>query len=65
MAGALVFTTVVVVVTFALMAHAIGWNTYGIMSSAFWLYFVAPVAVFPYPGTIAAIEFHSKRRRAG
>ena len=60
MAGALVFTTVVVVVTFALMAHAIGWNTYGIMSSAFWLYFVAPVAVFPYPGTIAAMFFSNE-----
>jgi basic amino acid/polyamine antiporter, APA family len=57
MAGALVFTTVVVLITFALMAHAIGWNTYGIMSSAFWLYFTAPVAVFPYPGTLAAMFF--------
>ncbi len=57
MAGALIFTTIVVVITFALMAHAIGWDTYGIMSSAYWAYFTAPVALFPYPGTIAAMFF--------
>jgi amino acid transporter len=57
MGGALVFTTVVVVVTFAAMAHAIGFETYGIMSSAYWGYFTAPLAVFPYPGTIAAFFY--------
>jgi basic amino acid/polyamine antiporter, APA family len=57
MGGALVFTTVVVVITFAAMAHAIGFETYGIMSSAYWAYFAAPLAVFPYPGTIAAFFY--------
>ena len=60
MGGALVFTTVVVVVTFAAMAHAIGFETYGIMSSAYWGYFTAPLAVFPYPGTIAAFFYQSE-----
>ncbi|MDX6552589.1 MAG: basic amino acid/polyamine antiporter, family [Gaiellales bacterium] len=57
MAGALIFTTVVVVITFAAMAHAMGFETYGIMSSAFWGYFVSPLAAFPYPGTLAAYFF--------
>ncbi|HEY7257448.1 MAG TPA: APC family permease [Gaiellales bacterium] len=57
MGGALLFTTVVVVATFAAMAHAIGFDTYGIMSSAYWGYFEAPLAVFPYPGTIAAFFY--------
>jgi len=57
MGGALLFTTVVVVVTFAAMAHAIGFETYGIMSSAYWAYFAAPLAIFPYPGTIAAFFY--------
>jgi basic amino acid/polyamine antiporter, APA family len=57
MAGALIFTTVVVVITFAAMAHAMGFNTYGIMSSAYWAYFTAPIAPFPYPGTLAAFFF--------
>ena len=34
MGGALVFTTIVVVLTFAAMAHAMGYNFYGILSSA-------------------------------
>src|SRR5689334_6921092 len=53
MAGALIFTTVVVIITFAAMSHAMGWNTYGILSSAYWGYFTAPLAIFPYPGTLA------------
>jgi len=57
MGGALLFTTVVVVLTFAAMAHAIGFETYGIMSSAYWGYFTAPLAIFPYPGTIAAFFY--------
>jgi basic amino acid/polyamine antiporter, APA family len=57
MAGALIFTTVVVIITFAAMAHAMGFETYGIMSSAFWAYFEAPIAPFPYPGTLAAFFF--------
>ena len=57
MAGALVFTTVVVLITFAAMAHAMGWNTYGILSSAYWGYFTAPLAIFPYPGTLAAFFY--------
>jgi amino acid transporter len=60
MAGALVFTTIVVLITFAAMAHAMGWNTYGILSSAYWGYFTAPLAVFPYPGTLAAFFFHNE-----
>ena len=60
MGGALVFTTVVVVLTFAAMAHAMGFNTYGIMSSAYWGYFTAPLAVFPYPGTLAAFFYHNE-----
>jgi amino acid transporter len=57
MAGALIFTTIVVLVTFAAMAHAMGWETYGILSSAYWGYFTAPLAIFPYPGTLAAFFF--------
>ena len=57
MAGALIFTTLVVLITFAAMAHAMGSDTYGIMSSAYWAYFTAPLAVFPYPGTLAAMFF--------
>ena len=60
MSGALIFTTAVVLITFALMAHAVGWNTYGIMSSAFWGYFTAPVAIFPYPGTMAAMFYSNE-----
>jgi APA family basic amino acid/polyamine antiporter len=60
MGGALVFTTIVVVLTFAAMAHAMGFETYGIMSSAYWAYFTAPLAVFPYPGTLAAFFYQSE-----
>lgn len=60
MGGALLFTTVVVLVTFAAMAHAMGWNTYRIVSSAYWGYFTAPLAMFPYPGTLAAFFYHSE-----
>ena len=42
------------------MAHAMGFNTYGIMSSAYWGYFTAPLAVFPYPGTLAAFFYHNE-----
>ncbi|MDX6533941.1 MAG: hypothetical protein QOF68_1685 [Gaiellales bacterium] len=59
MAGALIFTTIVVIVTFAAMSHAMGFETYGIMSSAFWAYFEAPIAPFPYPGTLAAFFFEN------
>ena len=57
MAGALVFTTIVVLITFAAMYHVMGSDTYGIMSSAYWGYFTAPLAIFPYPGTIAAMFY--------
>jgi APA family basic amino acid/polyamine antiporter len=57
MGGALVFTTIVVVLTFAAMAHAMGFQTYGIMSAAYWGYFTAPLAIFPYPGTLAAFFY--------
>ena len=60
MAGALVFTTIMVVITFVAMAHAIGWNTYGILSSAYWGYFTAPLAVFPYPATLAAFFYNNE-----
>ncbi|MGN6377877.1 MAG: amino acid permease [Gaiellales bacterium] len=59
MGGALVFTTVVVVATFAAMAHAMGFNFYGILSAEYWASFTAPTYWFPYPGMLAAMFFHN------
>jgi APA family basic amino acid/polyamine antiporter len=55
MGGALVFTTVVVVITFAAMAHVMGFGFYGILSSEYWAAFTAPTYWFPYPGMLAAM----------
>ncbi|MDX6532506.1 MAG: hypothetical protein QOF68_250 [Gaiellales bacterium] len=54
MGAALVFTTVLTIVTFAAMAHSMGWNFYGILSAGYWGYFVGSVSFMPYPGTLAA-----------
>jgi amino acid transporter len=60
MGGALVFTTVVVVVTFAAMAHATGYSFYGILSGEYWASVTkAPTYWFPYPGMLAAMFFHN------
>ena len=60
MGGALVFTTIAVVVTFAAMAHAMGFQFYGILSSEYWATVTkAPTYWFPYPGMLAAMFFHN------
>ena len=57
MGGALLFTTVVVLITFAAMAHAMGFDFYGILSSEYWVAFTSPTYWFPYPGMLAAMFF--------
>ena len=57
MGGALLFTTVVVLITFAAMAHAMGFSFYGILSSEYWAAFTSPTYWFPYPGMLAAMFF--------
>ena len=60
MGGALVFTTVVVVITFAAMAHAMGYSFYGTLSGEYWASFTKePTYWFPYPGMLAAMFFHN------
>jgi len=59
MGAALVFTTVLTVVIFAAMGHAMGWDFYGILSAGYWGYFAGPVAFLPYPGTLAAFFFEN------
>jgi APA family basic amino acid/polyamine antiporter len=61
MGGALIFTTVVVVLTFAVMAHAMGFKFYGILSESYWGYLAnTPLAIFPYPGTLAMFFFQNE-----
>jgi basic amino acid/polyamine antiporter, APA family len=56
MGGALVFTTIVVVITFAAMAHAMGYTFYGVLSGEYWASVTkAPTYWFPYPGMLAAM----------
>jgi APA family basic amino acid/polyamine antiporter len=58
MGGALVFTTIVVVLTFAAMAHSTGYSFYGILSGEYWVSITkAPTYWFPYPGMLAAMFF--------
>ena len=60
MGGALVFTTVIVVITFAAMAHAFGLHFYGILSGEYWATVTkAPLLLFPYPGMLAALFFRN------
>jgi basic amino acid/polyamine antiporter, APA family len=60
MGGALVFTTIVVVLTFAAMAHAMGYTFYGILSGEYWVTVAkAPTYWFPYPGMLAAMFIHN------
>jgi len=60
MGGALLFTTVVVVVTFAAMAHAMGYSFYGVLSNEYWATITKePTYWFPYPGMLAAMFFHN------
>ena len=56
MGGALVFTTIVVLITFAAMAHAMGYTFYGVLSGEYWVSVTkAPTYWFPYPGMLAAM----------
>ena len=60
MGGALLFTTIVVVITFAAMAHAMGYRFYGILSGEYWAAVTkAPTYWFPYPGMLAAMFIHN------
>ncbi|HYX84171.1 MAG TPA: APC family permease [Gaiellales bacterium] len=61
MGGALVFMTVITVITLAAMAHSVGLNFYGILSGEYWLTVTKePFYMFPYPGTLAAFFYHSE-----
>ena len=60
MGGALVFMTVITVITLASLAHSVGLDFYGILSGEYWLTVTdEPFYLFPYPGTLAAFFFHS------
>ena len=61
MGGALVFMTVITVITLAAMAHSVGLNFYGILSGEYWFTVLKePLYLFPYPGTLAAFFYHSE-----
>jgi amino acid transporter len=53
MGGALVFTTVTAIITFAAIDHAMGYNFFAALSASYWGVAKGPVAMFPYPGTLA------------
>jgi basic amino acid/polyamine antiporter, APA family len=58
MGGALVFMTVITVITLGAMAHSVGLDFYGILSGEYWLTVVKePFYLFPYPGTLAAFFY--------
>ena len=61
MGGALLFTTVTVIITFAAMAHAMGYRFYGVLSGEYWASVTkAPTYWFPYPGMLAAMFLHNE-----
>ncbi len=60
MTSALLVMTVLAVLAFAAMAHSMGSNFYGVLSSAYWGYFKAPVSFFPYPGMLAVFFFDNR-----
>ena len=58
MGGALLFMTVITVITLGAMAHSVGLDFYGILSGEYWLTVVKePFYLFPYPGTLAAFFY--------
>jgi amino acid transporter len=56
MGGALVFTTVTAIITFAAIDHAMGYNFFAALSASYWGVAKGPVAMFPYPGTLATFD---------
>jgi basic amino acid/polyamine antiporter, APA family len=58
MGGALVVTTIVAAIFFLLFSKTFGWNFYMAGNNAFYAG-TAPIGVFPYPGTLAAMLFSS------
>jgi basic amino acid/polyamine antiporter, APA family len=58
MGGALVGTTIVAVIFFALFSKTFGWTFYMGSSSAYWAGTI-PIGVFPYPALLAAMIFSS------
>src|SRR5207245_1330269 len=58
MGGALVVTTIVAALFFLLFSKTFGWSFYMAGNNAFYAG-TAPIGVFPYPGTLAAMFFGS------
>ena len=58
MGGALIVTTIVAAIFLLLFAKTFGWTFYMAGNNAFYLG-TAPIGVFPYPGTLAAMFFGS------
>ena len=58
MGGALVATTIVAALFFLLFSKTFGWTFYMAGNNAFYAG-TAPIGVFPYPGTLAAMFFGS------
>jgi basic amino acid/polyamine antiporter, APA family len=58
MGGALVGTTIVAVIFFALFSKTFGWTFYMGSSSAYWAGTI-PIGVFPYPAMLASMVFSS------
>jgi amino acid transporter len=58
MGGALVVTTIVAALFFLLFSKTFGWSFYMAGNNAYYLG-TAPIGVFPYPGTLAAMFFGS------
>jgi APA family basic amino acid/polyamine antiporter len=53
MGGALIATTILAVVSFALFAKTFGWDFYNASNNAYWSG-EGPLGVFPYPGLLTA-----------
>jgi amino acid transporter len=58
MGGALIVTTIVAAIFFLLFSKTFGWNFYMAGNNAYYAG-SAPIGVFPYPGTLAAMFFGS------
>ncbi|MDX6594146.1 MAG: hypothetical protein QOJ13_3342 [Gaiellales bacterium] len=54
MAGGLILMTILTIVTFVAMSRSMGYDFFGILSGTYWGTVAGPVAIFPYPGMLAA-----------
>jgi len=54
MAGGLLLMTFLTILMFVAMNRSMGYDFFGILSGTYWGTVVGPIAIFPYPGMLAA-----------